>query len=288
MYRVASAQARRLRALAAIEPIELLEGATGALALTAHQRRDLHPLVRVLPQIQHHQFAVDRFLLTRKDFQCLGRLHIRDYTDRWPEHARRFAGTDFARSGTGFKHATQARRVAGDDRHRHAFGADRTAVHPRFAELHGDIVDGVTHLEVIGAIEDEIGILAEFLDVRAIDIGNDRFEFHTRVNLPHLDYGGFRFRHVVRHIGFVEQHLPLEVARFDEVAVDDADMPDTRAHEIVGEYRTERADSAERHAAIHDAFLTRFADTRDAHLTGISFESVVHNRRGIATLLRFR
>ena len=110
----------------------------------------------------------------------------------------------------------------------------------------------------------------------------------SALKLPKYHYGGLGFRHVVRYVGFVEQHLPLEVTRFDEVAVDDADMPDSRTHEIISEDRTERADSAERHAAIHDAFLARFADTGDAHLTGISFESVVHVRRGIATLLRFR
>ena len=56
------------------------------------------------------------------------------------------------------------------------------------------------------------------------------------------------------HVGLVEEHLPLEVARLDEVAVDDADEADAGADQRVGQHGAQRPAAAERDARRPSSF----------------------------------
>ncbi len=116
--------------------------------------------------------------------------------------------------------------------------------------------------------------LAELHDVGAVDVGDDRLDRDRRVDLPQLARGGLGLGQVVRHVGLVEQHLPLEVARLDEVAVDDADEADAGADQGVGQHGAERAAAAERDARREQLLLPGLADAGEAHLAGVAFERV--------------
>ena len=78
--------------------------------------------------------------------------------------------------------------------------------------------------------------------------------------------GGYRLRKIPGDIGFVEEYLPLEIAEFDEIAVDDADKAHAGADEIVRQHGPEGSAAADGDPAVDDAFLARLADAIKSHL----------------------
>ena len=92
---------------------------------------------------------------------------------------------------------------------------------------------------------------------------------------PQLARGGLGLGQVVGDVVLVEQHLPLEVVRLDEVAVDDADEADAGADQVVGQHGAERTAAAQRDAAVEQLLLARFADAGETHLPAVSFEGGV-------------
>src|SRR6516162_6965276 len=131
LYGIAATQARRLRALFAVEPFESAPAAAGTVHL-AQKRGDLDPAGDILPDVDVDQVAVNLVELAGEDLERFGRLEAGDDADDRPEHAGRLAGAGLARRGGRLEDAAQARRLAGQDRHRLAMTADRAAVDPRF------------------------------------------------------------------------------------------------------------------------------------------------------------
>ena len=66
--------------------------------------------------------------------------------------------------------------MPGTDRHRLPFAADHAAEDPGLAQLHRRVVDQVAGLEVVGAVEDQVGVADEVEDVRVVDVGDDRLD----------------------------------------------------------------------------------------------------------------
>ena len=93
-----------------------------------------------------------------------------------PEHAGGLAGRGHPGRRRRLDQAAQARRLARDDRHRLAFAADHAAVDPRLAQLDGRVVDQVAGLEVVGAVEDQVGVADQVEDVGVIQVGDDRLD----------------------------------------------------------------------------------------------------------------
>ena len=81
-----------------------------------------------------------------------------------------------------------------------------------------------------------------------------------RVDRPQLARGGLGLGQVVGDVVLVEEHLPLEVVRLDEVAVDDPDVADAGADQVVGQHGAERPAAAERDAAGQQPALARLAE----------------------------
>ena len=92
------------------------------------------------------------------------------------------------------------------------------------------------------------------------------------VDRPQLARGRLGLGQVVGHVLLVEEHLALEVVGLDEVAVDDADRPDARAGEVVGQHGTERPAAAERDPAFQQGTLARLAELRKADLPAVAVE----------------
>ena len=76
----------------------------------------------------------------------------------------------------GLDQAAQARRLARQDRHRLAFAADHAAVDPRLVQLDRRVVDQVARLEVVGAVEDQVGVAHQVEDIGVVDVGDDRLD----------------------------------------------------------------------------------------------------------------
>src|SRR5207245_8295082 len=98
---------------------------------------------------------------------------------------------------------------------------------------------------------------------------------HRRINGAQLAGGGLRLGLVLGHVVLVEEHLPLEVVRLDEVAVHDADVADAGAYQDVGQDGAQRAAAAERDVAGEQPALARFANAVEAHLPAVAVEGNV-------------
>ena len=62
----------------------------------------------------------------------------------------------------------------------------------------------------------------------------------------------------------------LEIARLDEVAVDDADETDSATHQVIRQYSAQCTASAECHPAVDQFFLPDFADGAKSHLPAVT------------------
>ena len=51
--------------------------------------------------------------------------------------------------------------------------ADAAAVDPRLTELDGRVIDQIADLEVVRAVENEVGVVGEIEDIGAVDVGDD-------------------------------------------------------------------------------------------------------------------
>ena len=111
----------------------------------------------------------------------------------------------------------------GQDRHRLPFAADDAAEDPGLAELDRGVVDQVAGLEVVGAVQDQVGVAHQVEDVGVVDVGDDRLDLDRAVDQPQLPRGGLGLGEIVGDVLLVEEDLALEVVGLDEVAVDDAD-----------------------------------------------------------------
>ena len=108
--------------------------------------------------------------------------------------------------------------------------------------------------------------------LRAVDVGDDRLDVHAGIDRGQLAGGGFRLGQVLCHVVFVEEHLPLQVVRFDEVAIDQAQMADAGPHQRVGQHGAERSAAAQGDVAISELLLPGFAHAVEAHLPAVAIE----------------
>src|SRR5205823_4926833 len=172
---VAAAKARRLRALFAVQPLEPAALAARTIDL-APERRNLDPALKVLPDIEIDQFAVDLVEPAGEDLDRLRRLEAGDDVDDGRQDAGGFASAAFARRRGRLEDAAQARRLTRQDRHRLAVAANAAAVDPRLIQFHSGVVNQVADLEIIGAVENQIGVVDQLGNIRPVDVGDDRLD----------------------------------------------------------------------------------------------------------------
>jgi hypothetical protein len=144
--------------------------------------------------------------------------------------------------------------------------AGDTGKDPGDLEFEGGIVDEVSGFEVVGAIEYEVDVLAEFLNVAEVEVGDNGFDVDFGVDSTEAAVGGDGFGELLVGVVFVEEDLALEVGEFDEVAIDDADVSDAGAGEAVSEDAAEGAAAGEQDGAVFEALLSEFADAAEEHL----------------------
>ncbi len=126
------------------------------------------------------------------------------------------------------------------DRQLDAVAADRRAVDPGDFAIDGGVVDQKAGLEIVGAVEDQVDVLEQILDIGGRQIGDHRFDGHFGIHTrqpPRCRYGfGQRFG----RIGFFKQELALQVGPFDEIAVDDAQPAHSGARHGFGLHGSQR------------------------------------------------
>jgi hypothetical protein len=107
-----------------------------------------------------------------------------------------------------------------------------------------------------------------------VDVGDDRLDLDRAVDPAELARGGLGLGEVVGDVLLVEEDLPLEVVRLDEVAVDEPDVADPGADEVVRQHGAERPAAAEGDAAGHQPALARLAQPVEADLAAVTIQGV--------------
>src|SRR5262249_16688969 len=151
------------------------------------------------------------------------------------KHASCLAGSSLTGGRGGLEDAAEARGIAGKDRHGLAVAADAPAVDPRLAELHRRVVDQVANLEIVGPVEDQVGVFHQCQNVGAVDVGDNRLDVDAGIYRAQLASGRLGLGEVFRNIVLVEKHLALKVVGLDEIAVDQAQVADAGADQSIGQ-----------------------------------------------------
>jgi len=96
----------------------------------------------------------------------------------------------------------------------------QAAVDPGELELDCGLIEQEARFEIIGAVEDDVAAGGEREDIARRDIGDDRLDFNRTIDLPQLFGSGHGFRQRGGNVGFVVEHLPLQIVELEEVAID--------------------------------------------------------------------
>ena len=79
-----------------------------------------------------------------------------------------------------------------------------------------------------------------------MQIADNGANFDGRVDLPQSSFRSDRLGQIRACILFIKQHLPLQIAQLDNIAIDDRQMPDTCPRQLLG------SGSAQGPASNHD------------------------------------
>ena len=135
----------------------------------------------------------------------------------------------------------------------------------------GKLVDEESGLEVVGAVDDQVDSGQQFAAVRGREVGHDRLDRGRRVDALEVLPGGHRLGQSGRHVGFVEEHLPRQIARLGKVAVDEPQKSHTRPHEGQRHDAAERPAADDRHPRGGKPCLAGRAEGGETHLSRITF-----------------
>src|SRR5262249_37677255 len=124
------------------------------------------------------------------------------------------------------------------------------------------------------------GAADQLLNVRRVDVGDYRLDGDLGVDAAQLLGRGDSFWQIAREVVLVEEHLALEVAELEVVAVDDAEVPHAGADEHVGEHGAEGAAAHEQRARGAQAGLAGLANAGEEYLPGVALQVIPRRRRG--------
>ena len=117
-----------------------------------------------------------------------------------------------------------------------------------------------------------IDALEQRQDVAVIDVGHDRLDLDLRIDPPQFVGSGDGFGQIGGDVVLVEEHLPLQVGDFDEIAVDDPQLPHARTRQGVGRHAAQCAATTNEHAAGQQPPLAFLSERSKADLTGITLK----------------
>ena len=103
-----------------------------------------------------------------------------------------------------------------------------------------------------------------------IDVEYVRFDFYFRVDLVQVIGGGDCFRESFFRVTFREQRLALQVGRFDEVAIDNAQVAHTRTRQRFSMGRTQRTATDYQYSRGQQPSLSFFANSTEENLSTVT------------------
>src|SRR5215469_308040 len=142
---------------------------------------------------------------------------------------------------------------------RNRIAADSTAVDPRRAVLHREIVKKVASAEVVAAVENEVHAANELLGVTGYEVGDIRLDDDIGVCSREPPHGSDSFGQALFGVSFLEDNLPLQIVKFDVVTIDDAQLPDPSPDQERREHAAGRATADQSNARRTQVSLAFFA-----------------------------
>src|SRR5262249_25751335 len=125
--------------------------------------------------------------------------------------------------------------------------------------------------KVIGAIEDQVEASEQLRGVAGVEIGDDTFDGDRGVEGAELALSGDGLGQRVAGVGFVEKNLTLQIRRFDEVTVEDADAAYARSDEHSGGRSADGAASNNYQRRVEQSLLALGPEGGEEHLARIPF-----------------
>ena len=178
------------------------------------------------------------------------------------------------RGGVGVE-AAEARAVGGEEGGDGSGAGDRAPVDVGDPEFDGAVVDEVAGLEVVGAVDEDArevpGVLDEVFGVGGGEVGDVGVDGDVGVGGVEPRFGGDRLGDAIDRVLVGEEGLAVEVGAFDEVAVDDGELPDAGTGEEVGADAAERSDADDEGVGRGELGLSFGSDGAGAGLAGVAF-----------------
>ena len=134
----------------------------------------------------------------------------------------------------------------------------------------GVIVDQVAGFEIVGAVENQVHAVQQFLGVGGIEIGDNPGYANSGIDARQTPLGRNGFGHRIGGVGFFEKELPLQVAWLDVIAVDDREAAHAGPRQRHGLQAAEGAASGHHGVRGQQALLSRLADPGKQNLARIS------------------
>lgn len=223
------------------------------------------------PDVDGGESAIEFGGFADQDFQGGGDLEGSDEGGESAEDAGGVAG-GLGSTGRVAIEATEASGLVGKDGEGESVGADGGAVDPGDVAGDGVVVDEIAGFEVIGAVQDEVGRADEFFDVGGGDVAGEGVDGDLRVDAGELEFRGGGFGKGLGGVVFGEEPLALEIGGFNEVAIEDGEVPDAGAGESGGVISAESAAADDGDAGGEEAGLAFGADAGEENLAGIAVQ----------------
>jgi len=123
----------------------------------------------------------------------------------------------------------------------------------------------------------------KLLGVSRIEVGDDPFNGDAGIDRAKLAFRGDCFWQGLRGVGFIEKRLALEIRGLDEIAVDDTEIADSRAHQKIGSRGTDGAAADNSGARSVDFLLALRTDAGEEYLARVFFlKRIVHESLDLA------
>ena len=106
--------------------------------------------------------------------------------------------------------------------------------------LDGEIVSEVARFKIVETVDEDIDSLCVSRDVAVVEVVDYRRYAYAGVDTCDSAPGSFGLGDEIRNVLLVEQHLPLKVCKFDEIAVHDHEVADAGTGKQVRSHAAQR------------------------------------------------
>lgn len=251
------------------EELEFVQIATRAGRLLLRMT-ELQAIQRVGPHVKLEQVRTDVLAAAGQDFDGLHGLKGRDGRNGHTEHTHLSAILFGTRQGGIFQQTAQARGLPRHDRGRLRFCANDTCKDPRQTFLHAIIVHEIARGEVVRAVNHNVDVLSETIDIDSVQPFRGRLDKTSVVNFAEVQSRGLDLVSMAAGVVLSIQRLAVDIGRVDIVIIDQPEEAHTRTGEQFGDPGPKTTDTDQQCPAVHERFLSAQAKGFERNLAYIT------------------